>query len=356
MKTEHTTPEEIIEHNKHIGYDLIRSKIPQYAEVVVNFFDHCNMSCVFCPQDHNDKVGVSREEILSKVEPIAKFINLNPSQVFHLHLMGGELFQDEFIEQGFLDHYTEFMFMLNEYCNSSKQLEFNYITNLVFDNIDKVVDFCKQHNLTIAVSYDPIGRFNKDQFNIFKQNIEIIAPYIRVISLTMTKQSIDKIIEGDEYFDYLYSRFPCDWDHLLPGDEKLKTMMPAESDLLAFYKVLVDKYPDCINMTAFTEKSNATHINSMPCTRGNSFTIFADNSVPKGCSGSVILKNATTENLGGPNIIHNFMDKRNCFECKYYNRCTFSCFIHNDYKDLVRDIDGCVFQKIFEYVEEKTND
>lgn len=352
MKTTHTTPEEIIEHNKHIGYDLIRAKIPKYAEIVVNFFDHCNMRCVFCPQDHEDRIGASREEILSKVAPIAKFIELNSSETFHLHLMGGELFQDEFIEQDFLSHYSEFMSRLNEQSETSKHLEFNFITNLVFDNIDKVVDFCEQHNLTMAVSYDPIGRFTADQFKLFKRNIEIIAPYIRVISLTMTKQSMEKIIEGDEYFDYLYSRFPCDWDHLLPGDEKLKVMMPAESDLLTFYKLLTDKYPNCINMKNFTDMSS-TSITTMPCSRGNSFTVFADNSVPKGCSGSVILKNASTNNLGGTNIIHNFMDKRNCFECEYYNRCTFSCFIHNDYKDLIRDIDGCVFYEVFKYVEEK---
>jgi len=350
MKTTHTTPEEIIEHNKHIGYDLIRSKIPSYAEIIVNLFDHCNMQCVFCPQDHEDRTGVSWEEIKSKVDPICTFIELNPSEEFHIHMMGGELFQDELIDQGFLTYYGEFMLMVRERCPHRK-IEFNFITNLVFEQIDRVVKFCKTYDLKVAVSYDPIGRFNPAQFELFKANIDIIAPYIRMISLTMTKQSMQKIIDGDEYFDYLYSQFDCDWDHLLPGDDKLKAMMPAESELLEFYKILADKYPDCINMAAFTDDS--TTMNSMPCTRGNSFTIFADNSVPKGCSGAVILKNAKTENLTGSNIIHNFMDDRNCFQCEYYNRCTFSCFIHNDYKDLVRDIKGCVFKEVFKYVEEK---
>ena len=332
MKTDHITPEEIIEHNKHIGYDLIRSKIPSYAEIIVNFFDHCNMSCVFCPQDHDDRTGASWEEIKSKVDPICRFIELNPSEEFHIHLMGGELFQDEFIDQGFLNFYSEFMLMIKERC-PTKKFDFNFITNLVFEQVNKVAKFCELYDLKIAVSYDSFGRFNSSQFELFKKNIEVIAPYIRMISLTMTKQSMEKIIEGDEYFDYLYSRFPCDWDHLLPGHETLKAMMPAESDLLEFYKTLADKYPDCINMKAFTEKTSETHINSMPCTRGNSFTIFADNSVPKGCSGSVILKNATnTQNSTGPTVIHNFLDSRDCFHCKYYKRCTFSCFIHNDYK------------------------
>ena len=360
MKTTNNTPQQIIEFNKHIGYDLIRAKIPSYAEIIVNFFDHCNMRCVFCPQDHEDRTGVSREEILSKVDPICEFIQLNQSEEFHLHLMGGELFQDEFIEQGYLEHYADFIQDVElrvSDIDSTKKLDFNFITNLVVEDIQSVAAFCHFHKLKIAVSYDSFGRFTKKDLELFTRNIEIIAPYIRMISLTMTKQSMELIVNGeDTYFDYLYSRFDCDWDHLLPGNDGLKPMMPAESDLLRFYKVLADKYPKCINMKSFTENKLDAAMTSMPCTRGNSFTIFSDNSVPKGCSGSVILKNANTADLGGPKIIENFVDSRNCFECEYYSRCTFSCFIHNEYKDLVRDVDGCVYAKVFDYVKETENE
>ena len=351
MKTQFITPEQIIQYNNNSDYGIIANKAPDYAEVIVNFFDHCNMRCVFCPQDHEDRTGTSWREIAAKVDPVSRFINLNPRQEVHMHMMGGELFQDEFIDKGFLTFYGDFMLMVKEKC-PTKKIVFNFITNLVFDQIHRVRKFCELYDLEIAVSYDPIGRFNPSQFKLFKANIDIMQDYIRMISLTMTKQSMQKIIEGDPYFDYLYENFDCDWDHLLPGSDKLKPMMPAESDLYAFYKLLVDKYPDCINIKSFTEQSNGK-TNKTHCTRGNNFTIFSDGSVPKGCSGAVILKNAKTEDLGGPKIIHNFINERNCLECEYYKSCTFRCFIHNEYKDMVRDLDGCVYKKVFDYVKEK---
>jgi len=335
-------------------YAVIQSKIPKHAEIIVNMFDHCNMKCVFCPQDHDDTTGMSRDEIMSKISPIIHYIETNPSPEFHLHIMGGELFQDHLIQQGFLDYYAEFMYEIERKAPPTKTIRFYIITNLVFKETSPVINFCKKHNIKIAISYDPVGRFNSSQLDVFKRNVELFKPLIRVISLTITKRSIGRIIEGDDYFDYLYDNFPCDWDHLLVGSDNLKPMMPAESDLLAFYKVLIDRYPECINISTFTEEHNdkSTH-HTMPCTRGNSFTIFSDNSTPKGCSGAVILKHNETKDLGGVDIIHNFMDSRDCFHCEFYKRCTFSCFVHNDYKEMVRDVDGCVFKEAFKYADAK---
>ncbi len=37
-----------------------------------------------------------------------------------------------------------------------------------------------------------------------------------------------------------------------------------------------------------------------------------DGAKPQGCSGSVFLKEAQTEELGGPKIVENFLDKYDC--------------------------------------------
>lgn len=334
-------------------YSLIKNKTPEYAEIIVNLFDHCNMRCVFCPQDHDDITGASKKEIMSKIGIVLDYMQKNPSNEFHVHMMGGELFQDHFINNNFLDYYSEFMKTLEELKPQNKTIVYNYITNLIFAEVEKVLNFVMKHNLKIAISYDPIGRFNKEQFLTFKKNVELFKSHIRMVSCTMTKQSMKKVIQGDDYFDYLYSNFDCDWDYLLPGEEKLKVMMPSESELFEFYKHLIDYYPQCINISAFTEKTY--NRNRTPCTRGNNITIFSDNSIPQGCSGSVIMKNSKTEDLGTSEIVEKFLKKYDCFQCEYYNRCSFTCFVSNDYKDMIHDMSDCVYRETFRYSDVKNS-
>lgn len=331
-------------------YDVIKDKVIDWAEVVVNFFEHCNMSCVFCPQDHSSRVGLSKEEILRKVRPVCNWITNNTHKEFHLHVMGGELFQDELIDQGYMDIYGEFIEQVRAGVPEDKVLVFNFITNLVNNRMVEIVRFCEKYNLQMSVSYDLAGRFNPAQYEIFKRNIEVFKPYIRHISLVITKQNIARLIAGDEYHDYLYENFTMTWDHLLPGHNALKVMMPKESELYEFYKILIDKYPRTVNVESFL---GTAPNNKMACTRGSSFTVMYDDTIPKGCSGSILLKNNNTPNLEGTVIIQNFMNERNCFTCEFYQKCGFSCFIRSDYKDLTKDLDECVFKKAFKYAHIK---
>ena len=52
--------------NDDLLYKIIDTKVIDYAELVVCLFDHCNLRCVFCPQDHELLEGASEKEILSK--------------------------------------------------------------------------------------------------------------------------------------------------------------------------------------------------------------------------------------------------------------------------------------------------
>ena len=336
-----------------IPYELIDKKIIDYAELVICLFDHCNLKCVFCPQDHNNTQGASEKEILSKVPGIVEWINNNKrSKYFKLHIMGGEIFQDIWIENQFLSIYQKFIDEIKSKVDSEKTLVFNFVTNLVFFETKKVLDFLKENNLKISVSYDSHGRFTNTQFDIFKNNIEIFKDKIEMISLVMTKQNIEAVIKGDSYFDYLYNNFKCDWDSFLPSVSVSETLMPKESDLLKFYKHLVDNYPSCLNISYFTEDSRE---NRMSCTRGNSYTVMYDGTNPVGCSGSVLLGDSSTKNLGSTIIIQKFFDQYNCFECEYFKKCPFTCFIKNDYKKIVRDVGECVFKETFKYVEIKNS-
>lgn len=333
-------------------YELIDRKVVDHAEVVVNLFDHCNMRCAFCPQDHESTVGASRSEIMSKVDGIVNWINSNNrSTYFKIHIMGGELFQDEWIEKKYLKIYKEFIDEIRFRVVLTKKVIFNFVTNLVFLKKYRVREFLLKNDLKISVSYDLKGRFTEEQKEIFKRNIEWFEDRIEMISLVATKQNIQALLNGeDPYYDYLYSKFTMDWDAYLPSVKIAEKMMPKESEVLEFYKLLVDKYPKCLNVQHFV---NNSYENKMTCTRGNSYTVMYDNSNPAGCSGSVLLREGNTEDPGSTKILENFFDKYDCFKCEYFSRCPFTCFIKADYSKIEHDIDGCVFKATFDHVKNR---
>jgi len=333
-------------------YDVIDSKVVKHAEIVVCLFDHCNLRCAFCSQEHDSLVGTTEKEILSKVDGIVKWINENTrSTDYKIHIMGGELFQDSWINLGYLNIYQKFIDQIRSQVPQNKNILNNFVTNLVFENTEPVLDFLTKNNLKFSISYDPRGRFaTKEEFEIFKRNIEIFRDKIEIVSLVMTKQNIRAVQDGDEYFDYLYSILPMHWDSFLPSVEMSEKMMPAETELLSFYKLLVDKYPDTMNMDSFLSDEPS---NRMWCTRGNSYTVLKDNTVPKGCSGSVLLRDGQTDNASTGEIVINFFKTYDCFSCEYYKKCTFTCFIQNDYKKINKDLGKCVFKEVYKYVDGK---
>jgi hypothetical protein len=333
-------------------YDIIDSKVIDFAEIVVCLFEHCNLKCVFCPQDHSSIIGASKDEILSKVGPIIQWINdNNRSTYFKLHIMGGELFQDQWIDRGFIDIYKEFITQIRQQVHDSKTVIFNFVTNLLFENSELVYQFIDGDICMLSASYDPAGRFSKIEFELFKQNIEKFKYKIKNIGCIMTSQNIEFIMKGDEYFTYLYNNFSIDWDSYLPSTKAADYLIPKESKLLEFYKFLVDFYPNCINVLFFTENKPE---NKMSCTRGNSFTILPNNSNPAGCSGSVLLTKPKSNDLGSGVILEKYFKKYNCFECEFFKRCPFTCFIKHEYSSTKDDLDVCMYKETFRYVDKKS--
>ena len=328
-------------------YDLIDQKVIDYAEIVVCLFDHCNLNCIFCPQIHDDVLGASRKEILAKTESITSWINNNNrSQYFKIHLMGGELFQDRWTDIGFLDYYKEFVTEIRSgVTDKNKEVHINFVSNLVFSNVNTVLDFLNKNEYGLSVSYDPVGRFNVNQRQIFIKNIEHFKNNISMISMQMTKQNILAILNGDEYFDYLYNNFLIDWDSFIPAINGSEKLMPKESELLEFYKLLVTKYPKCLNVDHFV---NQKEQNKMTCTRGNNLTVLKDGTIPPGCSSSLFVSDNASKT---EDVVTNFLDKYNCFECEFYKRCPLTCFVKANYSKIVEDIDDCVFKETFKYID-----
>jgi hypothetical protein len=341
--------------NDHLIYQIINTKVIDFAELVIELFENCNMRCAFCPQNHESLDQLSREEILYKTNYIIDWINKNnKSRYFKIHMMGGEVFQDKFMLNGYTEIYQEFMDIVKAgIIDKQKQIHFNFVTNLVFDETDIVLDFLRRNDLKVSTSYDSTGRFTKQEFKTYKRNIEIFKNYITMVSCVMSAPNMLKIVEGkDEYFDYLYNNFTIDWDSLWPTqtDNINRFLMPKESEAFEFYKVLVDKYPNCLNVEHFvTDKPQM----KMTCTRGNNTTLRHNNKVPQGCSGSAYVVDRKTSDDDVSEVMTNFFEKYDCFTCEFFSRCPFTCFVKADYKYIEDDLDDCVFRKTFKYVSQR---
>jgi len=334
-------------------YNIINSKVVDHSEIVLILFDHCNLSCAFCPQEHDDMTGSTEEEIMKKVPLVVDFINNNRrSKEFYIHTMGGELFQDYWIEKGYLDIYQKFIDEVIEKVDKDKKVIFNFVTNLIFTQTEKIFNFLEKNNLNISSSYDMAGRFNSETLNVFKNNFQIFKDKIKTVNVVLTKQNIQSLMRGDDFFDHIYQNCVIDFDSFLPAGktETNKFQMPSEKNTFEFYKLLVDKYPNVLNVASFVGKEKQ---NKMTCTRGNNFTVLKNNFIPEGCSGSVFLADRKSDEVGSPKIIQNFIEKYNCFSCEYYQKCSFTCFIKHDFKFIEEDMNTCLYKEVFKYVDDK---
>lgn len=333
--------------------DIIQSKVPDYAEIEIFFFEHCNLRCVHCFQNHLSKDGMDRQRILGKLSLIEEFFRKSHKSEVILNIMGGELFQDEILSE-FLPVYSDFISGVENLSTKyNKSCRFNFVTNLLVTNHNLFKRWLNKHRLKLSVSYDLSGRFNASQFNTFKRNIEEYREYVGLICLVSTKQNINLLLKGqDQYYDYLYDNFDCYWDQLTPGPTVPTILVPSEREYLDFLKHLIDYYPRCTNLEAFVNKRQ---FNKMSCPSLNKLLIEANNKT----SSCRIHQHKESNDFISPvsdtndNIIEKWIKDKDCFSCEYFRRCPFSCFVRHDWKRLVRDFDGCIYKETFKYADNK---
>jgi organic radical activating enzyme len=347
--------------------DLIFEKRSRVCEIVVILFEYCNFSCEFCPQKHSDTLGMSYDEIMSKAEIIINYINNNKYATgFVVRLIGGEPFADEVVLKPFiLQAYRDLTEKIRREVNiGDRYLHFMWISNFSMKECRKdILEFVEdqKEDTKFIVSFDLKGRFNKVNKEIFKENIEIFRDYIRNITTVMTRQNIECIVAGDEYYDYLYENFECSWDKYIKGDILSDYSVPKESQVLEFYKLLVNKYPEIEFIVPFVKKPEFGAINPASCSRGNGYAIDPDNSIiSEGCIGTHYLKrknvpaivNITQKEFLNKSI-EDFLEKYNCHACEYYQRCPMTCFTSLKAESMIEDMDTCINKLLFQYVDNK---
>lgn len=219
-------------------YDMDKSTDLQICLVL---FQRCNLRCGFCFQDHVSS-QISIQKILSIPEKIKPEL-AEIAEKLHLtrvtwRVWGGELFADDIPDQIFRAYQTLCTRLREVDQSLGLETVFCFTSNFVFWKTDRALDLVKKTGAQTATSYDPVFRFKtQGQLDLWKKNVQIFKP--ASISVTLTKQSIQKYITQDWHFDllkpwhvfiqyYIWSR---GWE----------IFAPSQDDLFKFYKHCIEK-------------------------------------------------------------------------------------------------------------------
>ena len=86
---------------------ILEPKRPDIAEIELTLFENCHLNCSFCHHDKKSTVGLSREEIFSKLSIVEDHLIKMKDRVdiCQINMVGGELFQDRISEWAYPVYY-----------------------------------------------------------------------------------------------------------------------------------------------------------------------------------------------------------------------------------------------------------
>lgn len=335
--------------------DLVLSKKREKSqEYTLHLFEHCNMTCNFCWQKHDDFTGTNT--VRQKIPVLLEMLSQNIDYDVTLNIMGGEIFSDLVFNESLMEDYVALVTAANNFCKlHDKKLTVFWVTNLVFSKVDlvkKLLSKCNEigFEYSISTSYDSAGRFNINNFEVWKHNLQVFKPWIQTISVLLTKPNMNRIIKGDKRFQKLYDEgWYIYFDYYMP-DSDWDTIGPTDKDLLEFFTYCIDNYP---NVHPLNEWINS-HVNLLSCR--SSKLLMPDNTICM-CGNLVDEKviqwyDSAIHKSSNKDVETNFVERNECLTCEYFNRCQLGCFLQHDFS-LRRDLEECVFKLVFDRIENK---
>lgn len=318
------------------------------GEIIVTLFEFCDLHCLFCNQDHSSIEGI--DSVKSKIHPIIKSIEDLQSRGkdnFEIHIMGGEVFSDK-LPDSIFDDYAALVDNIRHYSrDEGVPIEVSFVTNFIFNKKQRVKHFLTTNDIKVFTSYDPAGRFTKETFEIFKQNVVEFTPMIQSVNCIMTKQNIQRFMKGQvDFFDYLYDNFPIYFDYYTP-ERHYNELIPADVELRDFIKCMLVEWPECLPFKDFTSRQKK----NMTCM--DTYTIMPDNRFGR-CT---ILLDKSVEDVQPINLIplkpkleQQWFDEYNCLECEHFDRCSLGCFLSNHIKG-GRTQKECWLKQVYDFVD-----
>jgi hypothetical protein len=322
----------------------LHNKRPTTGEIIVTLFEFCDLSCLFCNQDHNSILGV--DTIVDKFEQIKlsieKLIPKGKTE-FSIHVMGGEVFSD-MLDDKVYDDYIKLVDKIRNYgIEKNIPISISFITNFIWTKTERVQQFIEKTNVDLMTSYDPSGRFNKNTLEIFKNNVMNFKTHIATVNIVLTKPSINKFLNNQiPFFDYLYENIETYFDYYGP-EKNQHFLLPTDIELRDFMIYLVNNWPKSMPVKDFFSKSKQ----KMTCM--DTYTVM-----PTGKWGGcghfeniekIIPIKMVTEQA--------WIDNYNCFECEHFQRCSLGCFMSNHVNGM-RTQHECWLKEVYDYINLKT--
>lgn len=313
--------------------DILESKKGETKEAHLILFEYCNLRCSFCHQDHDDRKGISIDAIMDKVD--ALIASTNPNDHYVINLTGGELFLDDIPDEIFFAYYEAGKRLLENFQNAIVV----FGTNLVYRDVGRVVRLVESlqefGEVKLATSYDPAGRFNSSDRELFFRNLFEVKHLVETVNVVITKQNIESILAGQEgeVFDFLCANYTVYFDHYIPS-QMYQYLQPDEELISKLYLHLNDRHPNSYPIKDWRENL----FNETTC---RSTKIVNKNGVVTTCW-SEAGKDAILDEQEGLRAKtaaeERFMEKYNCLACEYYARCGMRCFLHHSFIEDSNDV------------------
>jgi radical SAM protein with 4Fe4S-binding SPASM domain len=334
---------------------LLERKRDKEQEYTLHLFEYCNLRCSFCWQDHENIVGL--DTITEKLIPIEKFLQTETRDSVVFNAMGGEIFAPEIFNQNLLQQYKDLTLGIkNLGLKYNKKVKINWVTNLVTDKyneIDELMNYSKEVGVhsEIVTSYDPKGRFNRNDLEQFKKSMEYFGDRVTCISMLLNGPNIDYILKDkDPYFKKLYNEGKYIYfDYYMP-DSSAEYQYPTAQDMLNVFKHFIDKYPKVHPIADWIENEK----NYLSCR--TSKLVLADGTMCN-CGNlvqeekSIKFYKSKIESMDNSGIEESFLNKYDCISCEYFDRCGLGCFMQHDYK-FREELDECVYKLTHRYIDD----
>lgn len=307
--------------------DLLAEKKGRWKEAHLILFEHCNLRCSFCHQDHESKVGMDGDDILKKVQTLIE--NTDPNTPYVVNITGGELFTDDIPDWMFGYYMMAGEMVMRHF----KQVKVVYGTNLIYEKAWRVRRMlimlrAKGGHVCLATSYDPAGRFNPAQRELFFQNLEELGDLIETVNVVITKQNIHMFLDGKEgpEFTEMCEKYAVYFDHYIPSN-MYEYIQPDEDLISQLYILLNEKYPNSFPIKSWKQNQ----FNETTC---RSTKIINKDGIVTTCWSEAGKDSILDEQEGleaKAAAEEAFIEKYDCFSCEYYSRCGMRCFLHHSF-------------------------
>lgn len=322
---------------------------------IVPFF-RCNLNCTFC---YNKNVKYIKDVL--NLNNIRKTVYEEMDKIdgeIIVKIYGGEIFAD-FIDD---EYYNELKKFLLDIKNYKENVKFAFITNLVHIKTDRWIELLSLlNNVNLSVSFDLVGRFNKETFDIFEKNWNQYEKYIKDIMIIMTKSNILSFLNKDhpefeqKMIDFLNDKLKnpnvcLNFIDYVSSEDKDDEVV-SEDLRYDFYRFLYDNYRKCNVLEQLIMIANGERISGKLCSEKTG--IMPDGKYYNICTLSSInnlIGKKDEEYETKKKQLKLLMNvKMGCLKCEYYTSCPSSCPMS------IRSIkcsDNCYIKRMIEFIKE----